>query len=254
MGIQAKHPVGTTAKSIEIVLMLQELDGATVTELEENLEMSKGTVHDHLSTLREYDLVQKRDDEYHIGLGFFELGQFARTSNGLYPMAKPEVDELAKSTGEVANIVVEEHGKCVYLYRATGDNAVTLDTHTGKRRYLHNTALGKAILAYKPKRKVREIVDRHGLPQSTTNTITDEESLFAELNQIREMEYATCDEERVEGLRCVAAPVKNSDGEAFAAISVAGPTTRMRDERFLQEIPHLVKRAANVIEINHAYS
>jgi hypothetical protein len=96
----------------------------------------------------------------------------------IYQVAKPEVDELASGTGEHANLMIEEHGRGVFLYKAQGDDAVQLDTHAGMRVPLHTTALGKAILAHSPSETVDAIVERHGLQQVTDQTITTREALM----------------------------------------------------------------------------
>lgn len=240
----------TTENTLRVVEALKEHRGAHVTELSGDLGLSKSTVHDHLSTLRAHGYVVKDGDQYDLGLGFFEVGEYARQRRKIYRIARPEIQTLAEETGELANLMVEEDGYGIYLYRARGENAVTLDTHTGKRRYLHNTALGKAILANLPEERVHEILDRHGLPRATPNTITDQSTLFEELASIHEQGIAYCGEERVEGLQCVAAPILTPDDRVIGAISVAGPTTRIAGERFSEEIPKLVTQAANVIEIN----
>lgn len=244
----------TVENAFAVIDALRRLEGARVTELADELEMSKSTIHDHLSTLRAHHYVVKDGDQYDLGLGFFEIGEYARKRRKIYEIAQPEVTNLAEETGEVANLMVEEHGRGVYLYRAHGENAVTLDTHTGKRRYLHNTALGKAILAHFPEERVHEILDTHGLPQATKHTITDRDALFDKLDEIRERGIAYCGQERVEGLQCVAAPILSTDDRVLGAISVAGPTTRIKGERFRTEIPELVTQAANVIEINVTYA
>lgn len=250
-----KTTLRTIENTIRIVNMLKRLDTAGVTELANHLDMSKSTIHDHLATLKEHDYVTKHEDgTYGIGLGFFEMGEYARKRRKIYEIARPEVKALAEETGELANLLVEEHGRGVYLYRARGEKAVTLDTHTGKRRYLHNTALGKAILAHLPEERVHEILNMHGLPAATENTITDRDRLFKELETIRDRGVAYCGQERVEGLQCVAAPVLSNGNRVLGAISVAAPTTRMKGQRFEEEIPELVLQAANVIEINVTYS
>lgn len=251
---KAKNPIRGTERTIQIVEGLKELDGARVTELADHLGLSKGTVHDYLSTLREHNYVVKEGEEYQVGLGFFEIGEYARDRIQIYHAAKPEVKELAEETGELANLLYEEHGLGVYLYRARGENAVTLDTHTGKRRYLHNTALGKAILAHLPREEVDRIIDQHGTPQATEYTITDREELYTELDRIQDRGYAFCNQERVEGLHCVAAPLQDRDGTVLGAISIAGPSTRIQGERLEEELPQKLLQAANVIEINANYS
>ncbi|MGB9954731.1 IclR family transcriptional regulator (plasmid) [Haloarcula marismortui] len=250
----SSHTLTTTENTIRIVDELREMDGAGVTEVANRVGISKSTAHDHLNTLRQHDLVVKDDGQYHVGLGFFGLGEHARRRHEIYEVARPEIDDLARETGELANLMVEEHGKGVYLYRSRGENAVTLDTDTGMRRYLHRTALGKAILSQLPETKVDEIIDRHGIPESTQNTITDRNELFDELRKIESEGIARCNQERVEGLQCVAAPVTSDGGRVLGAISVAVPTTRMHDGAFRETIPELVLQAANVIEINVTYS
>lgn len=254
MAQTSSPPLRTTENTIRIVAALKDLDGAGVTELATHLSMSKSTVHDHLATLRRHDYVTKDGDCYEVGLGFFEVGEYARKRRKIYEVARPEVTDLAEETGELANLMVEEHGRGVYLHRARGEKAVTLDTHTGKRRYLHNTALGKAILAHLPEDRVQAILDRHGLSAATPNTITNRERLHDELAKIRDRGVAYCGQERVEGLQCVAAPVLGQDDEVLGAISVAAPTTRLTGERFDEEIPELVLQAANVVEINVTYT
>lgn len=254
MAHKAKNPIKGTERTIQIVESLKAMDGARVTEIADQVGLSKGTVHDYLSTLREHNYVVKEGDEYYVGLGFFEIGEYARNRIQIFHAAKPEVAKLAEETGELANLLYEEHGLGVYLYRERGENAVTLDTHTGKRRYLHNTALGKAILAYMPKRRVDEILNQHGLPQATRQTITERDELYSELEHIEERGYAYCNQERVEGLHCVAAPLRSQKGTVLGAISVAGPSTRIRDERLEEELPQKVLQAANVIEINTNFS
>ncbi|MFB6270828.1 MAG: IclR family transcriptional regulator, partial [Halobacterium sp.] len=142
----------------------------------------------------------------------------------------------------------------VFVHRAKGDRAVHVDTYAGKRIYLHGAALGKAILAHLPEERVDAIVDRHGLPALTENTITDRDVLRDELADVRERGMAFDDEERLDGLRSVAAAVTSPDGDVLGAISIAGPTTRLQDERFREEIPEVVRSAVNVIDLNLTYS
>lgn len=241
-------------KTITIINALQRLDTAGVTELAEHLGMKKATVHHHLRTLEANELVvQGENDKYRLGIRFLEYGEYAKQKMAIYKIGVPEVDKLAEKTGELGNLLVEEHGRGIYLHRARGDQAITLDTGTGARVYLHHTALGKAILAHLPESRVEEILDRHGLPQTTENTITDRDSLFKELRTICAQGYSVDRGERVEEVRAVAAPVMKKT-EVLGAVSVAGPTSRFQHEEFTEELPPLVKEAADVISVNLTYS
>jgi len=91
----------------------------------------------------------------------------------------------------------------------------------------------------------------HGLPAQTENTITDHERLFEDLEGMRERGYAyNDDEEEIEGFRAVGAPIRDIDGRVRGSLSISGPASIMRDERFREELPERVSQSANVIEVN----
>jgi len=247
-------PVQATATAFRIIEALRQRGGAGVSELAAALEMPTSTVHDHLRTLEAAEYLTSDAGVYHVGVRFLELGEQARGRMKIHRVAKPEVDELAAETGEHANLMIEEHGHGVFLYKAQGDDAVQLDTHAGMRVPLHTTALGKAILAHSPTTAVDAIVDRHGLQHVTDKTITTREALDAELETVRRQGYAFDDEERVKGMRCVAAPVIDAEGTVVGAVSVSGPKSRMLGEAYTDRFPRMVLRTANVIEVNLTYS
>lgn len=249
-----ENTITATRTSLRIVEALKRLDGAGVTAVANDLGIAKSTVHNHLRTLEDEGYVINENNTYRVGLRFLELGEYKRNRMDIYEKARPEVAALAEKTGEMANAAVEEHGEGVYITRAEGTQAVTVDTYAGKRVKLHCTALGKTILAELPEERVDKIVDTHGLPARTENTITDRAALKSELAEVREQGYAYDREERLSGLRCVAAPVVPEDGDLVAALSVSGPTTRIEGELFHEKIPELLRSAANVVEINLAYS
>ncbi|MFC7157795.1 IclR family transcriptional regulator [Halomarina halobia] len=249
-----KWPIRSVQTSLQITKGLRELQDATITELAEHLGIPKTTVFNHLKTLEEEEFVVRTGDSYRLGLRYLELGESARSRHVLFQKAKPEVLKLAQETGELSGISTEEYGQGVFLFITAGENAVRTDTRTGMRVYLHTFALGKAILAYTPEQRVKWILDRFGLPAMTPNTITDRETLFEEFETIRAEGIAFDDEERVKGLRTVAAPIITHNERVLGAISVAAPTSRMKNERFRKEIPELVKNAANVVELEIRYS
>ncbi|WP_207592449.1 IclR family transcriptional regulator [Halomontanus rarus] len=254
MSTENTYPVKAAATSFRIIETLHELDGAGVAELADHLNMPKSTVHDHLRTLTEIEYLVQRDGEYHVGVRFLELGGYVRNELKLHRVAAPEIKKLAEDTGEHSNLVVEEHGMGIFLNKVKGKDAVQLDTHVGMRVHLHTTATGKAILAFLPEERIDEIIEHHGLPAVTKNTITDRETLKEELAEIRDRGYAIDDEERVEGMRCVAAPLRDSTGHPIGGLSVSGPMSRFNDDVFVEEIPNKVLSTANVIEVNMTYA
>lgn len=249
-----KHPVSTVDRTLQIVETIQELDGAGVSEIAERVDVGKSAVHNHLATLENRDYVVKEGDEYHIGLAFLGLGAYARKRNDIYRAARSEIDDLAEKTGELANLLVEKNGLGIYLYQAKGEDAVELDTYVGKRVHLHCTALGKAILGFRPEEEVVDILEERGMPQVSPRTITDVDEFLDELETVREQGYAIDDEERLTGLQCVAAPITDDEDRSIAAVSVSYPVHRVDADSYHEEIANAVLGAANVIELEFNYS
>lgn len=248
---KAKHPIKAARTTFEILEALKDLDGAGISELADEVDLPKSSVHNYLSTLLESGYVVKEDRTYHLGLRFLMLGSVARQRHPLYQIAKPEVRRLAEDTGELVNLLVEEHGRGIYIYRELGDNAVGVDSFTGHNVHLHSTALGKSILAYTSEGQIDSIIDEHGLPALTDQTIATREELDTELAEIRERNGIAFDrQERLKGLRCVAVPIRRATGEVEGAISVSGPVSRMKGERLEEMIPEQLQDAANIIELN----
>ena len=251
---EAKNPVKTTRRSLDIIEVLRAMDGARLTELAERLDLPNSTVHNHLSTLMERNYVFRDGDVYRVSLRFLELGEYARRRRKVYELARSEISELAAETGEIANLVVEENGWGVYLWSARGEDAVPLDIQPGKHVHLHSTAVGKCILAHFPEKRVAEIIEQRGLPAETDATITDPDELTEELDAVRDRGYAIDDEERLPGMRCIATTVKSESGSIIGAISVSGPTSTMSRDRLADELVAQIEDTANVIELKVAYS
>ena len=101
----------------------------------------------------------------------------------------------------------------------------------GMRNYAHSCAVGKVLLAFLPDSEVEGIIAQKGLPRLTKHTIVRPRELKQHLAHVRTQGYAVDDEENEEGIRCVAAPVRNDRGEVVAAISISGPSVRLTEER-----------------------
>jgi DNA-binding IclR family transcriptional regulator len=245
--------IKTTQTVFDIIESIQKLGGVTTSELAETLGMAKSTAHSHLVTLEEGGYLVKEEGEYDIGLKFLDHGIYAQMNRDIARAARPSLEEIAKETGEVSYLVVEEHGQGVNLIRETGEQSVTTIDRVGLRTHLHIHAAGKAILAHLPKERVNEIIDEHGLPAVTEETISDSDELFTELAEVRKQGFALNDNEAVTGLRSVAVPVL-VEGEIQGAVNISGPTNRITDRQFRGEFPELLSGATNSIELRLRYS
>lgn len=247
---ESVHATGTSMRILSAVANRGE--GVSIAELVDELGLAKSTVYKHLITLEEHGLVVKHEDGYRLGLRCLEFGGIARQYDGVYDVAKPEVRRLAEETGELANLLFEERGLGIYVYTARGEQAVDFDVHLGRRVYLHTTALGKALLASLADERVDEIVDRHGLPAQTDETITSRDELFEEIDRIREEGFAYNEEERLGGLGCVGTPLETGK-RRNAAISIMTPISRLKSDDRRREYTESLNQTANVIEVNLAH-
>ncbi|QOS12773.1 transcriptional regulator [Haloferax sp. Atlit-4N] len=237
----------------EILAAIQRRPDPTFSDVCDELDASKGTVHTYLATLEEEGFVAKVDGRYRLGLRLVTMGETVRNETPLYRAGQLEVDKLADTTNEYVHLTVVSRGKEVTIYESRGDNAVATDYHLRMReapQYLHCTATGKAMLGHFDDDRVRDIIDDQGLVEQTDNTISDSERLFDELERIRERGYAVNDEEELRGMRSIGAPIRGVDGDVCGAVSVTAPTSRLSGDRFRSEIPELVMQAANIIEVN----
>jgi len=106
---------------------------------------------------------------------------------------------------------------------------------------------GKAVLAHLPRRRVREMIDQHGLSARTEHTIADLDRIFGELDHIEDQGYVLNDEERLRGARAVGPPIFDPGKQVIGVVSVPGPSGRIDDNRFHYELPERVYETANMI-------
>lgn len=251
MEFEPKHPVLSVEKTLDILETLGDMESAELNELDDALPYGKSTIHNHLQTLRQYHYILQEGNEYRLSLKPLSLGGRVRAGMEFFQEGRDRIRELADVTGELANMLSEEYGRGIYLYRARGDQAVDIDTFAGKETTLHDAALGKAILAEYSRERVESILDYHGLPQRTPHTITSRDALFDELQTVRDQGYATDDEERALGVRCVAASVSTPEKDVIGSISVSLPANRWSTKN--SELIDQVKSMANVLELGLKY-
>jgi DNA-binding IclR family transcriptional regulator len=243
----------TVTTAARVVDAVRDHDEIGASALADHLGISKSTAHIHLTTLEQNGFLVQTDSGYRLAFKFTVLGEYVRNRSPLYRYGKPEVDDIAEETNQYTHIVTEENGVGINLYQVKGDTSIEGEYQTEKiqrRDHLHYTASGRAILAALPRDRVEEIIDEHGLPAQTANTITDRETLFAELETIHERGYAYNDEEEIDGFRAIGAPICDADGRVRGSLSISGPTSIMQGKRYHEALPERVTRSANVIEVN----
>ncbi|ELY49356.1 IclR family transcriptional regulator [Natronolimnohabitans innermongolicus] len=248
--VDADDRVQAVVKALDILEALWQAEGGGVTELTERTGLAKSTVHAHLTTLRSKGYVVQDGDEYRLSLRFLSFGEHVKHAQPLYEASEQPIADLADRTGERVLCSTEQHGLGTVIRACNGERSVTSSIDVGTPTYLHCSAGGKAMLAHFDDEAVDQIVSSWGLPAFTDKTITDWETLTAELESIRETGIAYNSGEYVHGVSAVGAPILDSDGTVYGAVTVAGPRHRLESEWDHDELHDQLLSAANTIEVN----
>lgn len=208
--------VKSVRTAVRILDVLQTHDGATVPELERQLDLAKSTVHNYLGTLQSAGYVVEREGRYDLGLRLLTHGMAAKSRLPLREVVARQLSEVATAVSQPAWWVVEEYGRGLFVGRSLGDGGESIYGRVGKRSYLHTHAPGKAILATLSEEYVREIVDYHGLAVHTSETVTDLDELWADLDAVREQGYAVSEGEAALGVRSVGVAFEGPGGYVHA--------------------------------------
>jgi IclR family transcriptional regulator, KDG regulon repressor len=214
-----------------------------VSELARRLDLGKSTVHRILTTLVDDGFVERTDDDrYQLSFKLYEIGQQVAASSDLRERAHPSLERLRNESGETAHLAVLAGTDVVYVDRLESPHMLHLLTRVGRRRAAHATSSGKCLLAFGAPADVEQVV-AGGLPRLGPRTITSAALLRRTLKDVRIRGYAASVEESAPGVASVAAPIFDAAGECIAAMSVAGPITRMPPDQ-LDRFARLVLAAA----------
>lgn len=246
--------VQAVVKTLDILEALWQAGGAGVTELTDRTGLAKSTVHAHLTTLRSKGYVVQDGGEYRLSLRFLSFGEHVKRAEPLYEASAGPIADLAERTGERVLCSTEQNGLGIIVRACDGERSVTSSVEVGTPTYLHCSAAGKAMLANFDDRKVERIVDEWGLPAFTDETITDRETLAAELETVREEGIAYNCGEYLPGVTAVGAPIVANDGTVYGAVTVAGPQHRLESEWESEQLRDHLLSAANTIEVNLLYA
>ena len=206
---------------------------AGVTELSLKLDLGKSAIHRFLSLLSELGYVRKNSDngKYYATLKVFQIGAMVRGRLRLVNLARPYMEDLGKKTHETINLAFFEAGEVVYIDKVESVETLRIDLAVGRRVPAYCTALGKVFLSNLPEEDLEVYLSQQDLRPLTENTITSADELRDNLVKVRNEGFAIDNSELDENIKCIAAPVRDESGNVIAAISIAGPSTRMMERR-----------------------
>jgi DNA-binding IclR family transcriptional regulator len=171
-----------------------------------------------------------QSEKYRLGPAIVTLGGRALRANSLRAVSHNELQALAAEANETASLEVLQGKEALVLDEIAGSHVMTGSQSIGSRWPAHATSTGKALLAELTDEQLRHCLPVP-LPSYTPHTITTLDALLEDLDATRRRGYAVARDELEVGLLAIGAPLRNHDGEAVAAISIAGPTLRLNVER-----------------------
>ena len=255
-GGRDKNFVALTEKVFGILEAFSENPDAPISldEATQAVRLAKTTVHRLLYSMKKIGYVEQDEQSggYRLAAKFFELGRAVLPFQRVAALAKPLLENLRLRCGESVHVGVLDKGLLTYVAVIESQNPYRCAAVPGEFNYAHSTALGKCLLASLSEAEIDEIVAQHGLPKMARNTITSGTALLDNLRQVREEGVAINNEENIDGVICVAAPICDKDAHVIAAVSVSGPAIRML--MMMENVKQEVRRVAARISAMLGYT
>lgn len=225
----AEASVQSLDRAVGLLSALAGADGLTLAGVASATGLPGSTAYRLLATLQRHGLVEFEEagQRWHIGVEAFRIGSSFLRRRKIIDRSRQALQDLSLRFGETANLAVADQGAVVFVSQVEAHAPLRAFFRPGTRAPYHASGAGKAMLAYLPPARREQMLGPGPLDRFTPRTVTDRAQLAAELDTARARGWAVDDEERNEGMRCVAAPVFNEFAEPIAGISVSGPTLRL---------------------------
>lgn len=236
--MQDGKTIQSVSKAMKLLDLLAESpQPMTLAEISQKTGWPKSTVHGLLSTMREFSVIaQDGEGRYMLGIRLFEYGCTLSSSWTIIETAKPYIQHISYTTGEAVFLSILDRGEVITLDRADNRTGLWISAEMGCRLPIHCTSQGKLFLAYMPEQDRKSILKRTDLKPYTEHTITTQAALQRELDEIRKRGYATENGEYKTGMRSVAAPIFDGNGDVRYAIGIIGMFRQIESNQFNKAI------------------
>ncbi|MDK9724985.1 MAG: IclR family transcriptional regulator [Sterolibacteriaceae bacterium MAG5] len=248
---ETKNPIQVIERMMKLLDVLSYYqDPVSLKQLALETGLHPSTAHRILGAMTVSGFVERADPgTYRLGIRLVELGNLVKSRINIRESAMPLMQKLHLSIGESVNLGVRQGDEIVYVERtSSGRSSVRVVHLVGARAPLHVTSVGKLYLADDGLQKLRDYAKRTGLPGYTPTSITTLPALEKEIDRVRRHGVAFDNEEIEQGLRCIAAPVRDDSGELVAGVSISAPA-----ERHNPDWAALVKETADAISTAIGY-
>lgn len=224
----ARSGTQSVDRAMAVLRCFEKEEQLTPTAVATRLGLTVSTAHRIMSALHAADMLAQDPggERYFLGPTTAILGRLALERMGTTVM-QPVLTALRDRTGEAVSLGTRIGDEVAVLVQIPSTHPLRYDQEPGARNPIHVCAMGKTLLAFGTEpATMPEPFERH-----TPTTITTHSELDAELRRIRSRGHALNNEERLLGVRSVAAPVHDQTGHVIASVVVQGPTVRFGDDR-----------------------
>jgi IclR family acetate operon transcriptional repressor len=196
-----------------------------ITDLARRTELLPSDVHRILTSLRAFGYIEQDPEtrKYRLGFSLLRLGLTAFRRNQLHEKAHPVLVRLSQKIAAATRLALLDGRelKVFLVDRVEGPNDPMFGDLLGEPKLLHCTALGKTIIAGLSRDTTRAALEKTGLTRCTRHTITDMSILEQQMEEIRRLGYAVDREESINGVCCLASPLRDHAGTVVGAISTS---------------------------------
>ncbi|MFC4533550.1 IclR family transcriptional regulator [Sphaerisporangium dianthi] len=219
----------------------------TLSEVARSTGLTRAAARRFLLTLVELGYVRTDGRLFSLSPRVLELGYAYLSSLSLPEVALPHLERLVAEVHESASVSVLDASDIVYVARVPTTRIMRVTISIGTRFPAHCTSMGRVLLAWLPPDALEAYYATAGLERRTARTITSREALTAELERVRAQGWAMVDQELEEGLRSIAAPIRDRAGQVVAAVNLSSHASRTSVESARRDLlPSLLATAARV--------
>lgn len=245
---RAPHFVRSFERGLAVIRAFDaEHPSLTLSEVARSCDLTRAAARRFLLTLADLGYVHTDGRRFRLTPRVLELGYSYLSSYTLPQIAEPHLEQLVAQVRESSSLCVLDGDDIVYVARVPTRRIMTASITVGTRFPAYVTSVGRVILAHLPDEEAEVRLAQAELKPLTARTITSPDALRAELRRVRRQGYAMVDQELEEGLRSVAAPVRDRDGEVVAAVNIAVHAGRNSVDSVRRDLlPHLLATVARI--------
>lgn len=244
------YPIASVDHALNLLLLLKTRPGIRVSEAAEELGVAQSTAHRLLAMLV-YRGFARQNESSHVyvpGPELFDAGISVLTQLDIRQKAHPFLLRLASLTGETASLQIIEGLETRFVDSVEPIAPVRVGSRAGVSLPVYASSGGKVLMAALPPEALDRILEDVDLESITPWGTTSRTELEAELGAVREQGYAVNYRGTREDLVAVAVPVRDRSSRVIAALSIAGPLSRMDEESYRVHLPPLFDAAAELEE------